>query len=260
MKFVKNSNFPSGTIGLATGLLPRYWEFTDALDSLEVPEGTILYRRSSCDIAKNLNDCIHSMRGEWIFLLDDDHSFRPDILMRLLAHAYQPNGHAVDIVLPITTTKMIPLHPLIFHGPWNPSYGPLDSRSLMACYEWREVSAPGLFALPKGDVAGKSGMLIKKFVLDELGYPWFKCGQGDPGILHEDFTLCKELQERGHTIWVDGDIVLDHIHYCVFRAKRDAHGEYHPAIRSGGCELNLHQGYFTIDAPGLGGQKPEALG
>jgi hypothetical protein len=56
--------------------------------------------------------------------------------------------------------------------------------------------------------------------------------------------------ERGRTIWIDRDLVLDHIHYCVFRAKRDEYGVYHPSIGSGAYRLNLHGGYFTVDAPG----------
>jgi hypothetical protein len=43
-----------------------------------------------------------------------------------------------------------------------------------------------------------------------------------------------------HTIWIDRDIVLDHIFYCAFSAKRDDGGVYHPVMKSGEGELFLN--------------------
>ena len=151
--------------------------------------------------------------------------------MKLLAHAYRPSGPVIDVVMAIAPIKNIPFHPLIIHGPHGPG---------MSFYRWREVSAPGLFALPKGDFTGRAGMLVKRHVLDEIGYPWFKCGQFDPSRLGEDFWFCKELQELGYTIWIDRDLVMDHIFYFTLRAKRDENGVYHPAIESVPLQVNLH--------------------
>jgi hypothetical protein len=65
MKPVK-SNFPFGTIGVPTGLLPRWFEFTDSLDALQVPDGTTICRKSSCDIVYNLNRIVLAAVGDWI--------------------------------------------------------------------------------------------------------------------------------------------------------------------------------------------------
>ena len=74
--------------------------------------------------------------------------------------------------------------------------------------------------LPKGDFIGQSGMLVRKHVLDKVGYPWFKCGQIDPGRLQEDLTFCRELQNFGYTIYVDQEIIFDHWVPMAITARR----------------------------------------
>jgi glycosyltransferase involved in cell wall biosynthesis len=167
MQAVKDSGFPPGTIVIAAADLPRYYEFSMSLEYLQVPEGTIIRLCRGCDRTMNLNQGIQLMKGDWVWLMDDDHAFRPDILMKLLAHAYKPNRHTIDVVMLINLTKIIPFHPVIWHGPWHASI-------IMLFYRWKEVSAPGLFALPKGDITGHVAMLVKKDVLEEIGYPWLK--------------------------------------------------------------------------------------
>ena len=233
MKSIKSS-FPPGTVGFATGLLPRYWEFSESLDNLEVPQGTISSRKSSCDLPYNLNRIVESMKGDWLWMIDDDHQFPPDTLMKLLAHAYAPNRQPpVDVVAPVYVGKIAPFDPVILHRPWHSN----------TRYQWEEVSGSGLFSLPKGDLPGRSGMLIKKNVLDEIRFVmqvggtevplWFKCGQLIPGVMQEDIFFAIELQRLGHTIWLDQDIVLDHLAYCTVTAKRDEKtGLYRPELNS----------------------------
>ena len=222
MKHVKNS-FPPGTVGIPTGLQPRFWEFIDAVGTLEVPEGTMVRRASSCDITFNVNRIIGVMKGDWVFFVDDDHQFPPDTLMRLLSHAYAPKSR-VDVVSPINVAKGAPFYPIVFHGANDPR-GPL-----WPYYRWEELSGCGLFALPKGDVVGRSGMLVKRHVFDAIGYPWVKCGQISPGFLGEDWHFCREIQNIGYTIWIDRDQVLDHITYGVVQARRAANGVYRPGF------------------------------
>jgi GT2 family glycosyltransferase len=224
MREIKNTGFPAGTVAIPSGLLPRHWEFIEALNVLEAPEGTITYRESSCDIAHNCNRCIQEMRGDWIFFLDDDQVFEPDVLMRLLARAYGCNSQ-IDLAMPLNIIKMPPYRPMIFH----------NISKLGACYRWEEIPR-GLFPLPEGDMVGRAGMLIKRNVLDSIGFPWFESGQIFSGLSQEDTHFALKVQQHGYTIWIDTDQILDHLCYGVARARRDGAGLYRPEFVSTGYQ------------------------
>lgn len=220
MIHLTDSGFPAGTVIVAAAIQPRYYEFSLSLDGLAAPVGTKLHIERSCDITQNFNNGIKKMVGEWVWLLGDDHSFAPNLLMRLL-------NHNVDVVVPITPTKVPPWAPCVLHGPGDGSWHPE-----MPIYRWDELSGDGLLALPYGDFIGQAGMLVRKRVLDEIGYPWFKCGQIDKGRLQEDLTFCRELQQRGYTVWIDQEVVFDH-HAPVCVTARRHEGVWVPAIKAG---------------------------
>ena len=213
--------YPPGTVILAANIQPRYYEFQASMDRLLAPVGTKFSINRSCDITQNFNLGLKNMTGEWAWFLGDDHSFAEDTLLRLL-------DRQVDVVVPITPCKVAPWAPCIIHGPMD---GAIWHDS-MPLYEWDELSEPGLMALPTGDFIGQAGMLVRRPALDVIGYPWFKAGQLDAGRMQEDMTFCRELQQKGYTVWVDRDIVFDH--YCIVGITARRHeGKWVPALRSG---------------------------
>ena len=141
----------------------------------------------------------------------------------------------------------------MFHGP-NPGK-PTNFNDNMKMYNWTELSTPGIFPLPIGDFIGQAGMLVKKHVLDDIGYPWFKAGQMDAGKLQEDMTFCAELQRRGHTIWVDRDNLLDH-YFTVGVTAKKVDGAYVPGLISDGMTILLPQAKL-IQNPRLAKSKEE---
>lgn len=217
MLHLTDSGHPSGTIIVAAGIQPRYYEFSLSLDAVGAPEGTKLHIERSCDIAQNFNNGVKKMTGEWAWFLGDDHSFSPTVLMRLLQHQ-------VDVVVPIAPCKGYPWAPCVMKGP--------EWREDLTLYRWDELSGEGLLALPKGDFIGQAGMLVKKAVLDKIGYPWFKAGQLDKGRLQEDLTFCRELQTLGYTVWVDQEVIFDH-HVPIGITARKHLGIWTPALKSG---------------------------
>lgn len=221
MIHLTDSGYSHGTIVVAAASTPRFYEFQMSLDNVGAPTDTKLSIIRSCDIAQNFNDGVKKMVGDWVWFMGDDHAFSPDILMKLLKHN-------VDIVVPITPCKSIPFMPCMMHGPQNGEMYHED----MPLYHWDELSGDGLFALPKGDFIGQAGMLVKKHVLDKLGYPWFKCGQLDPGRLQEDLWFCHEVQELGYTVYVDQEIVLDH-YFITGVTARKHDGKWCPALKFG---------------------------
>jgi hypothetical protein len=216
-----NTGHPPGTVALAAGMQPRYFEFVDSLDNLQVPAGTIFNRKRSCDVAMNFNNATRAMKGDWVFYLGDDHSFQSDLLFRLL-------NFNVDVVVPISPCKVFPFAPCVIHGPEDGSLWHDD----MPLYTWAELSQPGLFALPKGDFIGQAGMLVRKHVLDAIGDPWFKSGQIVPGRMHEDLWFCHEIQELGFTVWIDCETIFEHWFPLGITARKHE-GEWVPALRSG---------------------------
>jgi len=222
-----NTGHPAGTVALASGITPRYFEFEDSLSNLQVPVGTIFRRKRSCDVAMNFNNAVRDMKGEWAFFLGDDHAFAPDLLFKFL-------DYNVDVVVPIAPCKTFPFSPCVIHAPEDGSIWNDD----MPLYTWDELSGEGLMALPKGDFIGQAGMLVKKKVLDAIGDPWFKTGKLNPGRMHEDLWFCHEMQELGFTIWVDQTTIFDHWFPVGITAKRHE-GKWCPAIRSGAGTIVL---------------------
>jgi hypothetical protein len=216
-----NTGFSPGTIVVAAANQPRFHEFNYSMERLQVPGGTRYLIERGCDITQNFNDGIRRSTGGWIWFLGDDHAFQPDMLLRLLKHN-------VPVVIPPTNCKTHPWLPCIMHGD-----GSLSTwAESLPLYTWKELSTPGLLALPIGDFIGQAGMLVQKSVFANWSYPWFKAGQQDPGRLQEDMTFCRELQQRGETIWIDCDQVLDHYFYSGVSARK-LNGEYVPVLYDG---------------------------
>lgn len=209
MQPVTDTGHAPGSIIVAAGTQPRFYEFALAMERLIVPRGTVFMLERSCDIAQNFNKGVRKMQGEWAWFMGDDHDFAPDTLLRLL-------DHNVDVVIPPTLCKVMPFLPCVMHGNGNMKW---DEE--MIIYSWEELSKSGLLALPRGDFIGQAGMLVRKPVLDRVGDPWFKAGFLDPGRLQEDMTFCMQLQELGYTIWIDCDQVLDH--YFIMGATAQFH-------------------------------------
>lgn len=218
MIHLTDSGYTAGTIIVAAGIQPRYYEFQMSLAQVAAPVGTKLHLERSCDITQNFNGGLKKMTGDWAWFLGDDHAFKPDTLMRLLSHN-------VDVVVPIAPCKTIPWLPCVMHsldGGWHEK---------MLMYHWDELSGAGLLPLPRGDFIGQAGMLVKKPVLDKIGYPWFKCGQIDAGRLQEDLTFCEEIQKLGYTVNVDQEIIFDHMMpMCITARKHE--GKWAPALQT----------------------------
>ena len=223
MIHLTESGYPKGTIIVAAAIQPRYYEFHLSLDGLAAPVGTKLHIERSCDITQNFNNGVKTMVGEWAWFLGDDHAFSTALLMRLLAHN-------VDVVVPITPCKVPPFAPCVLHGPNDDP--DIHWKEDMPLYHWDELSGEGLLPLPMGDFIGQAGMLVKKHVLDRIGYPWFKCGQFDKGRLQEDLSFCRELQQLGYTVYVDQEVIFDHFApMCITARKHE--GSWAPALSAG---------------------------
>jgi len=195
MQHLTDTKHGPGTVVIACASLARYSEFWMCVEALQVPHGTRVINTRGADFVHGFNEGIRKMSGEWVFILGDDHTFNPNILMKLL-------DREVDLVMPVVPRRDSPFVPVLMHGPLS---------ELMRRYSWLDLPITGLFQLPVGDSAGQAGAVIRKPVLDMLGDPWFRAGQLVPGRVNEDMDFIKRMHELGVKVWIDCDEVMGHI-------------------------------------------------
>jgi hypothetical protein len=124
---VKSKHAP-GTIGYWTAWHPRYWQFLDCFSSLKVPEGTQLLRVQGSSSAGGCNRIVKSFTGDWVWLIPDDHTFEPDILLKLL-------DRNVDVVAPRVCVRAAP-----FPSGDRPSGIKKRNASLSGAWGWRSFA------------------------------------------------------------------------------------------------------------------------
>ena len=177
-----------GTIGILSGPFSRYAAFTIALLNTLKPPDTRLEYTQNTDIVGNMNLICRNMRGDWLWILGDDHVWEPDLLARLMAHD-------VDVVVPLCLTRTAPFAPVVYSG------------------EVEEGVYASAHDLPAGELvqvhaAGSAGMLVKRRVLDAIGDPWFST---DGTGMNEDLTFCRKVRDAGFDIYCDTSALLGHI-------------------------------------------------
>lgn len=200
-----------GTIGIVGSELARYSDFQLSLFILVKPPDTRIIQTKTSDVVGNCNQICRNMRGEWVWLLGDDGVCNPDALVRLLEND-------VDIVVPLIFTKTPPYKPVVMAGPSG-----IDEHGHLEYRVEHDLPEHGLHEVY---AAGSHGMLIKRWVLDAIGDPWFATdGRG----LNEDFSFCAKARDAGAHLFVDVDVPFGHIApHTVWPDYRD--GGWHPNL------------------------------
>jgi len=187
------SEFGPGIVGIITDDLSRYPQFQASMLRLQVPGGSCFTQIRGKDIACNRNIVIQELPegAEWVWFIDDDHPFPPDILLKLLARK-------VDIVQPLVSTRRPPFLPYGYKNT-EPPYGLID---------WSELPGEGLC---ETGAVGTGGMLVQRRVLDALEAPWFESGRTGPDALGEDLWFCTKARKKGFRTYVDLDTRMGHM-------------------------------------------------
>lgn len=176
-----------GTVAVTADEAGRYTRFAISMQMLQMPAGTQTLWQIGNDIAGNRNGACEAFEGDWVWFIDDDHAFYPDILMRLLARN-------VDIVTPLCLRRTQPFLPV-----------PCVEEDFM------DITRYNGDELVEVQHAGSSGMLIRRRVLEQVGKPWFELGNG----VSEDVNFCRKAVEAGFKIHVDVGAKLGHITTAV---------------------------------------------
>lgn len=182
----------AGTIGVISQPLSRFTDFTISLISLMRPASARWVWRQGMDVTGNYNGLVNDMAGDWLWIMGDDHTFPPDILMRLL-------DHDVDVVVPLCLKKMAPFDPVVYEGEEvNPEDG-------LTYYQVAHLPPDELVEI---HAAGTAGMLIRRHVLEALERPVFTTSKG---MQNEDLLFCQRVREAGFRIWCDTSLRMGHI-------------------------------------------------
>lgn len=169
------------------------------------PEGTAApFWHQGCDIPYEINHGIRRMLADptlqWAWILGDDHTFEPDILMRLLAHD-------VPVVAPLVLRRNVPNRTVIYKSDGTPLSLRADEHGLRPVY-----------------AVGNAGMLIRRSVLEAVGDPWFV--HNGPERAGEDLAFCGKLRRLGIPIAVDLDTFMGHITPVEIWPHRAADGTW----------------------------------
>lgn len=181
----------AGTIGLVCSPLSRFTDFWLSWIALMRPGTSRILIRQGMDVTGNFNGLVEDMAGDWLWIMGDDHTFRPDILMSLIAHD-------VDVVVPLVLKKDAPFDPVVYEGDEVGEDG-------LVYHHVARLPESGLHEIY---AAGSAGMLIRKHVLDAIERPVFTT---EKGMQNEDLLFCKKVREAGFKIYCDVDQKMGHI-------------------------------------------------
>lgn len=216
MQWVSSSH-PPGVIGVTGGELARYHAFTAAWSRVFAPMGTNEAFCLGYDTSYNSNDVIKALwakdaEGEpinpdaqWVWIMDDDHTFEQETLIRLL-------DRNVDVVVPLYTQRQPPFFPCAFKQEYEDG--------TFEIFRWEDLE--GTSGLLPVISAGKGGVLIRKHVIEKLGSEWFE----RRGKMGEDHLFFKKCREAGFGVYVDLDTRLDHLTPIIARPHRDEAGRW----------------------------------
>lgn len=173
MIHVPDTGFPPGYIITPTGVLPRFLEFYDSLETLKVPEGTGRYRNSGPDCDSNRNRGITKLLAtevglEWVAFLDDDQKFHSDLLLRMLGAMYE---HNLDVLSALYLRKLPPFDPV-----WFAKIG--DNGGEQRLYTEDLTRARKLGNIIPVDGVGAGFLVVRKSVFNKIEAPWFNPGPG----------------------------------------------------------------------------------
>lgn len=165
--------------------------FYSCLNELKMPEGSSKKLFPGFFAHENKQRAIKEVLDkdlDWVFFLDDDFLFHPDVLNRLLAHDK-------EVITGPSLYRRPPFNPYLFRA--ADEAGHITEAELPSGYQ-------GLIRVAG---CGGSGLLIKRSVLEILGP---KCFDVDDFYKTDDLYFCSQANKAGIEMWCDLSIPFGH--------------------------------------------------
>jgi hypothetical protein len=186
----------SGTIGIVCSDQARYSHFTSRLVALAQCYPSVKFHMNiGNQLTHARNKVMEKAEGEWLWFMDDDHTFQPQVLQNLL-------DRNLPIVGPLYVQRRMPPQPV--------------ARIKMEDGQW---VAPNLWLVPPGiyevNGTGTAGMLIRRRVWEAIAakpelMPWFRVGTVQPDLISEDLAFCESAEKCGYSTFIDTTQILGH--------------------------------------------------
>ena len=193
------SNFKGVGVCIATGELTRYAMFNQSLAMLHVTDNSCMIWTSGPLIAANMNRNFKSFLAnpalEWAWIIGDDHTFKPDVILKLLAHEK-------DVIVPLCSNREPPCAFTIIDESNNKHR------------DFTKVPTSGIFKLEDFEVCGDAGMLLSRAAVEALGPPWYESLVSGT-YTSEDRYFARKIRQQGMDIWIDTEVQLGHITPCL---------------------------------------------
>jgi len=203
---------PIGTVGIMSGVPANYLEFTWAWGQmiaynyeylLQPDEMVHLARTPLSYHAEARNYLARNFMGDWILMLDMDHTFEPDILARMLALTRR---YEVDVLTAHYRYKNPPY--LLNHFGWDEA---TKTYYTIAELQWDQ-------RLQEIATTGAGTLLIRRTVFDrireELGEEPFNILPAEDGTgrqLSEDFSFLTRCRKLGIKVFTAPQIESKHL-------------------------------------------------
>lgn len=137
-------------------------------------------------------DCTH------LVMLDLDHAHPPDVVWRLCKRAAEDRTRRV--ISALAYRRGAPFEPIAFR--WDEKIGKF----------FAVLDGNGLVEV---DRLGFGAVIIARDVFEEIGWPYFsyvyETGEDGERYPTEDMWFSRRCQEQGIRLWVDFDLVTDHL-------------------------------------------------
>ena len=209
-----------GLIGIPSNTMSRYVEFQQCLHAVSVSEGTgkSITWQTSAHPATNANNMCREVLAnkeyKWLWIIDDDHVFNHDILLKLL-------GRNVPVINPLCLRRTSPFNPVIHEFKEDGSHPVLG---------WDYIQGKsGLLSL-EGKACGNAGRLIRREVIEQMDGDWFKVGWLNPEVSAPDIYFSKRCNDLGIPAYLDLDNPIGHLTHFAVWPKKDKENMWNVSI------------------------------
>jgi hypothetical protein len=166
-------------------------------------------------------------RPGWTLLVDDDHVFKNDMLLRLLRHDK-------DLMMP-TVMMRKPPHLLVGFPPFDvpPDATDDDLVDLARGDVEPLVLEPGQHGVVEIGSGGTGCLVVSTEVYEAMGAPWFEFGRFGSEGGGEDTWFFLKARRLGFTAYMDLDTPIGHLTTANVWPERDERGQITARIITG---------------------------
>lgn len=223
---------PLGTVAyIATPFVPEafMWSFAQLLTCCAeyvAPNGYYIHPDHATGSGQIIarNELVKKMQGDWLLQIDSDHTFEPDLLLRMLT-LFENNK--LDVLTGIYHYKQPPHNPVLFQ---------YEDGKYKAILGWDRHDEVKL--LPIG-AAGGGCLLVRRKVFDRIrneqnAMPFDQC----PPSLYDDFNFFERCRLLGIKCWCAPHVEALHLGIQGYGSADYDAGMFEPAS-STMCEVGV---------------------